>query len=149
MYGLAGNYAAALYSAGKKAKELDRVTDDISQVLSILPVVYAVYHSFSIDMPPSQTVLSYTRSCILVVGKCFFVQIAATAKGSSQFNSFLKDPTVPRKQRKDTLDEVLKKMEACSMTKNFIGIAHCPLQKFLYELVGNCLIFRDGYKLAY
>ena len=32
VYGLAGNYAAALYSAGKKAKELDRVTEDISQV---------------------------------------------------------------------------------------------------------------------
>lgn len=34
VYGLAGNYAAALYSAGKKAKELDRVTEDISQVPS-------------------------------------------------------------------------------------------------------------------
>ena len=50
-----------------------------------------------------------------------FLQIAATAKGSSQFSSFLKDPTVPRKLRKETLDEVLKKMEACNMTKNFMG----------------------------
>lgn len=32
MYGLAGNYAAALYSAGKKAKDLNKITEDIAQV---------------------------------------------------------------------------------------------------------------------
>ena len=71
----------------------------------------------SSQSPPKNTGLSL-RICLRC---CIFLQIAATAKGSSQFSSFLKDPTVPRKQRKDTLDEVLKKMEACDMTKNFIG----------------------------
>ena len=49
------------------------------------------------------------------------VQIQQTAESSSAFKSFLKDPTVPRKSRKETLDEVLAKMEASGMTKNFIS----------------------------
>ncbi len=45
--------------------------------------------------------------------------------GSSEFNSFLRDPSIPKEKKIAGLEDILKSMGATDLMKNFIGKAIC------------------------
>ncbi|KAK9800887.1 hypothetical protein WJX73_006159 [Symbiochloris irregularis] len=79
VYGLAGKYAAALYTAGFKADLLDEIEDDLIDVWN-------------------------------------------TAADSENFRKFLKDPSIPKKEKAASLDAILKDLEIGDLTRNFFGV---------------------------
>ena len=99
-HGTYGRYALALYMAGQKAGKLDVIDKDLQQVCEgcCKWVTCA-----ALDR------LSTSKS----------VQVWKLASESEEFAQFLRDPSVPKKQKSKVLQDVLSDVKVSELTKNF------------------------------
>lgn len=78
-YGIAGRYAAALYTAAAKQNKLDEVNSNLSSVVSL-------------------------------------------AEENDVFEQYLKDPSIPRKQKMESLNALFVGMQLGDLTKSFVDV---------------------------
>lgn len=96
--GLAGKYAAALYTAGYKAKALEQIENDL-------------------------------------------IEIWNTAARSKEFRNFLKDPSIPKGEKDEGLQAVLKDLKVSEITQRFMGVL--AENNRLAEIIRICNSFDD------
>ena len=99
-HGTYGRYALALYMAGQKVGKLDVIDKDLQQVCEGFCkwVTCAALER-----------LSTSES----------VQVWKLASESEEFAQFLRDPSVPKKQKSKVLQDVLSDVKVSELTKNF------------------------------
>lgn len=69
-------------------------------------------------------------------------QIAQVAEKNKMFKAYLKDPTVPRHVKKESLGKVLDQLDACKLAKNFVGrSSRCC------DRLDSCMVLSRGWKV--
>ena len=113
MTGLAGKYAAALYIAGYKAKALDQIDNDLVEVGLESALVTATPGRAEEALPLLLKLQRPEAPCR--------EQVWNTAAKSKEFRNFLKDPSIPKREKAESLDAVLGELQISEITKRFFG----------------------------
>ena len=131
-HGTHGRYALALYMAGQKAGKLDVLDKDLQQVCGDY-----FGRLFAATWPQKSTLKHW--------------QVWKMASESEEFAQFLRDPSVPRKQKSAVLQDVLNSAKVSDLTKNFFSappraspLAWHPDSPIGYEWVDRLLACGSG-----
>lgn len=108
-HGIHGRYALALFQAGVKEGDLDKIDKDLREV--------RFWHFVALNLP----VVQAGETEIEKTGVRHDMQVEKLAESNPMFAQFLRDPSVPKKEKVTALEEILGKIQVSKTTQSFFG----------------------------